>query len=158
MRASNDPQYVILSHSHIFEPGELKISKSVKEEIVGLGRFIKNGADIARDHFPLNSETIKNCKSRPLEPQDVKRLLKQFLPAYETQNLPSASALVKLAENKNIVKFNFASILQNQESLFGESELQKIVDTPEDRFFLMYMSERQREMFRMYPYQLCADG
>ena len=66
-----------------------------------------------------------------------------------------SEAFVENENNKekfNIRKINFKSKIPNQMELLSPNAREKVIDTPDNTFFLMYMSDKMVDYLRLYPH------
>ena len=90
--------------------------------------------------------------------EDVRRLARKVTPKTPTMELPEVDAMMAILKKPAIRKFNYNEFIENCEENLSEGEREKYVQTPENRFLLMYMSDRQIQLFNDFPYNLEVDG
>ena len=81
-------------------------------------------------------------------------MLKSRNPIPWTLILPVENAYLEIAKFPEIRKLNFKTKIPNQMDLLSPEAREKVVETPNDTFFLMYMSDKQIDYLRLYPYAL----
>ena len=115
-----------------------KISKKTKDLLLGK---ILLGIPINEIVKQMAAEAEKMV-DKPITKEDVRRIANRNLPIPNTKNLDENLALIKLLEKPAIRAYNYRSFIPNLESHLSEDEKKRLVDTPEDRFMIFYMSDR----------------
>ena len=131
-----------------------RISRKTKEVICGkllLGIPMK---EVARQ---MALET-SNKVDRDVLQEDVRRIAKKVTPKTDTMEMTEPEAMMKILEKPAIRRFNYDQFFENLEDQLSEAERQKYIRTPDNRFLLICMSDRQLALFNQFPYNLEADG
>ena len=139
----------------IMEDRFKRISRKTKEVICGKLLLGIPAKEVARQ-MALNIDDNKVDRDVLLE--DVRRLARKVTPKTPTMELPEVDAMMAILKNPAIRKFNYNEFIENCEENLSEGEREKYVQTPENRFLLMYMSDRQIQLFNDFPYNLELDG
>ena len=109
---------------------------------------------ITDEYFPILKENQFEKKDKPVIKDDVRRLARKRNPIPWTLSLPIEEAYLEIAELPEIRKINFKSKIPNQMELLSPNAREKVIDTPDNTFFLMYMSDKMVDYLRLYPYAL----
>ena len=132
-----------------------RISRKTKEVICGKLLLGIPPKEVARQ-MALNTNDDK--VDRDVLYEDVRRLAQKATPKTATMGLTEVDAMLAILKKPAIRKFNYDEFIENCQEKLSEEELEKYVQTPDNRFLLMYMSDRQIDLFNQFPYNLELDG
>ena len=141
-------------HNHVFHPRDKRLSDKTKDKIVSLNKAFIEVDAITDEYFPIGKGDQYQKKDKPVIRDDVRRVLKSRNPIPWTLILPVENAYLEIAKFPEIRKLNFKTKIPNQMDLLSPEAREKVVETPNDTFFLMYMSDKQIDYLRLYPYAL----
>ena len=139
--------------THEVEARHTRLSAKRKDLIDGEILLQKPIDTILQNMQKLNDQTGKDIIR-----DDIRRRIRKAAPKPETINQPETDALMAMVRRDDIIKFNFRHFIEDIEQHLSDQEQQKYVQTPDNRFFLMKMTQRQRQLFRANPYTLECDG
>ena len=143
-----------LTHSHEYEHRFKKVSAKTKDGILGLSKMGLEPKEMHKRYYSVLKVDPSKTPDKPILLDNIIEILETTDPKIPTTRFPEPEALIRLAEEEHIRKFNFSVMIPNQEEYFDEEIANKIVPTTNDKFFIMHMSERQRLLFQKYPQQV----
>ena len=144
--------------STLIQPRFKRLSKKTLEKVDQLSKTGVFDKEILYQHFGDFTKDPDSQNSREVVIQDITRRTQKTNPSTPTINLGDGEAMIAIAHDKRMRKFNFKSIIENQHEFVSEAVLEKIIETENNGFFALYMSETQLDLFEKYSSQTLIDG